>query len=494
MSDFENKKSNVFAEESVDDILAGILNSDGTFNDEFNGLLKKYVGGDAPVIINVPASDISDRRDEPVITSASRIEYEEKQDISFAPDMKTIDERIEEKIPEIARDLYAKASAEAQRPEFTSTGDVKYPAMGVGEAEERVVFDADWEETAKKEAARLERVRQDRMLRGDSPYARSFNSAGTYVPKSSPYIDSPDRGNAYIDPVSDDDDFENMAMNSQYYSSSRKPFFQEGFSATQKNNSAAGGKTEKSRSGSAAYYRKEMQPRSDVSWLQVEEKPAKKKRGIFGKKNTDTKVSTVNSREDTALSQAESFTAEEKSSEDIRKYTGSMAAAIAEEIGAVENETRGLRSTVAEIVDKYNKRTEEDERKRLEEQVRLEDERRREELRERRRLEEIKELKDQMSPEVFRVVEIADADDDFGDYEDFSNEPSDKGEAIQKKNFGVVFNPDVFDDGNKGIEFTERITPEKIESILNEEDASGDRDYAVSEKQKTGKKNRRKDS
>ena len=494
MSDFENKNSKVYAEESVDDILAGILNSDGTFNEEFNGLLKKYVGGDSPVII-APASDISDRRDEPVVTAASRVEYEENQDISFAAEAaKSIDERIEEKLPEIARDLFAKASAEAQRPEFTSTGDVKYPAMGIGESEERVVFDADWEETARKEAARLERVRQDRMLRGDSMYARSFAPAGAHSSRKNPYIDAPEQNSAYIDPVSDDDDFENMVEHSQYYSSSRKSFFPEGFSVTQKNNSASGGKTERSRSGSAAYYRKETATRSDASWLQVEEKPTKKKRGIFGKKNGDAK-STEKKADAAAPVIADVTRQEEQPSDDIRKYTEAMAAVIAEEIDVVEKETEGLRSTVAQIVDKYNKRSEEDERKRLEEQVRREEERRREELRERRRLEEIRGLKDQMSPEVFRVIESTEPDEGFDEYEDFSTEPSEKADDTQKKNFSVVFDPSAFDDEKiTGREFTERISPEKIESMLSVDDAAGDNDAVVSGKKKTDRKNRRKDS
>ena len=489
MSDFENKNRS-FAEESVDDILAGILNPDGTFNDDFNGLLKKYVGGDPQGSV-VPVADISDRRDE--LAAAIRVEYEEKTDISFEEASKSVEERIEDKIPEIARDLYLRASEEAQRPEFTSTGDVKYPTMGVGAAEERVIFDADWEETAKKEAARLERVRQDRMLRGDSAYARTFIHSGAYMQNRSPYVDGTDVNTSYIDPVSDDDDFEGIAMGSQYYSSSKKPFFPEGFSVAQRNNSASGGKTERNRSGSSAYLRKDAPRQSDISWLQVDEKPAKKKKGLFGKKNTDSVTSAIRPSVEELLKEKEAAAAVNENA--AAEENTAVPVIISEEaISQAEKETQGLRSTVAEIVDKYNRRSEEDERRRLEEQTRLEEERREKELRERRRLEEIRSIKEEISPEVFSAVE-EDVSDGFDDYDDFSTEPAQKNEAPAKKSFGVVFDPTAFEDKKQTVsEFLEKISFDEVYAQPDESVTEEDTSEREKTKKKPSKSKRRKDS
>ena len=39
--------------------------------------------------------------------------------------------------------VYSAAASQAQRPEFTANGGVRYPSMGVGDSEERVVYDAE---------------------------------------------------------------------------------------------------------------------------------------------------------------------------------------------------------------------------------------------------------------------------------------------------------------------------------------------------------------
>lgn len=468
MSDFENKNARPLTEESVDDILAGILNPDGSFNDEFNGLLRKYVGGDGGENPLTVTADISDRRDEaPVIRAdyeapVTRVEYEEPGDISFSA-RKATEERIEEKIPESVRAVYAEAAASVQRPEFTSTGDVRYPVMGTGESEERVIYDADWEESARIEAQRLQRVRQDRMLRGDSTYVRSYYGDPAAYARSpyvvNPYVQSNAPASEYIDPLSRDADFENVSENSQYYSSSKKSFFPEGFSAAPRNNYASGGKTERARSvrndfaGSSAV--------RDTSWLQVEEKP-QKKRGLFGRK----KASPVQREKAPSVEEAiERLEREKQEANAPEERTAAPVRASAfggEEISAVEKETEGLRSTVAEIVDKYNKRSEEDERRRIEEEARLEEERREAELRERRRLEEIRQIKESMSSVLREAVEAADSEDDFSGYEDFSTEPdegADKKEDAPRKVFGVVFDPTAFDDAAGNDEaFTEKIT------------------------------------
>ncbi len=450
MSENENKSISPVAEESVDDILAGILNPDGSFNDEFNGLLKKYVGGGVPETVIPANTDISDRRGE---DTAVRIEYDEPQDISFSA-RKDVDERIEEKIPVSARASYYEASMGAQRPEFTSTGDVKYPVMGTGAAEERVIYDADWEETARKEAQRLQRVRQDRMLRGDSAYARSFAAGGNYTRNNS-YINNPEPASEYIDPLSNDADFERVSENSQYYSSSKKSFFPEGFSA--KNNTASGGKTEKSRSAKSVYGGNAVS--RDTSWLQVEEKP-KKKKGFFSRK----KDSAVNFGEKVSVEEAIERLEKQQHPETEAPVNEQDYVRVSpfaeEEISAVEKETEGLRSTVAEIVDKYKKRSEEDERRRIEEEARLEDMRREAELRERRHLEEIRLLKMNMSPGILEAVESADAEDGFDEYDDFSTEPrEEKKEEAPHKVYGVVFDPAALDiKETDGEEFTEKIS------------------------------------
>lgn len=477
MSDFENKSARPLTEESVDDILAGILNPDGSFNDEFNGLLKKYVGGEGGENPLPVKADISDRSGEaPVSRAVSetaaafeeydspriRVEYEEPGDIAFSA-RKATEERIEEKIPESVRSVYAEAAACVQRPEFTSTGDVRYPVMGTGESEERVIYDADWEETARREAQRLQRVRQDRMLRGDSAYARNYYADPAAYARSpyvvNPYMQSAAPASEYIDPLSRDDDFERVNEHSEFYSSSKKSFFPEGFSAAQRNNYASGGKTERTRSVRGNFAGAPAP--ADTSWLQVEEKP-QKKRGLFGRK----KPSAVQKESVPSVEEAIEKLEREKlgAAAPEEKVTAPVRTAHAggEELTAVEKETEGLRSTVAEIVDKYNKRSEEDERKRLEEQARLEAERREAELRERRHLEEIRQIKENMSSVLKEAVELADSEDDFDEYDDFSTEPAEaeeKREDAPRKVFGVVFDPAAFDEvAENGEEFTEKIT------------------------------------
>ncbi|MBQ3537393.1 MAG: hypothetical protein IJA39_02340, partial [Clostridia bacterium] len=86
----------------------------------------------------------------------------------------------------------------------------------------------------------------------------------------------------------------------------------------------------------------------------------------------------------------------------------------------VQDETEGLRTAVAEIVDKYNKRNEEDEKKRLEEEARKAEMRRIEEEEKLRKEEELRLLKADMSPEVAEFVGNGE-EEDFGEYDDFSD-------------------------------------------------------------------------
>lgn len=482
MSEAE-KKIQASAEESVDDILAGILNPDGSFNDEFNGLFAKYVGSSQEPY-TVGKVDISDRLDE--ITPSEKIEYE--SDEAVIRQEKTADDRIEDKLPESIKNAFSEAAKNAQRPEFTATGDVRYPTIGVGASEQRVVYDADWEESAKREAARRERVRQDRMLRGDSAYARGFVTRDAYINTPSPYIQQ-QPASPYIDPLSVDSDLERPDVNSEYFSSTKKPFFPEGFSVVQRNNASSSGKTERSGSGSRYY---DNYVSSDRSWLQVEERPEKKRKGLFGKKKKKEHIERSYFSVDDAIEKGLSEKrAPEKEEAPEKTYKPSVSGELLNE---VREETEGLRSTVAEIVDKYNKRTKEEEIKRLEELSRLEEKRREEELRERRRIEEIRALKNQMSPELCEAVEEEEENGGFDSYDDFSTEPAENKESVPVKKFGVVFDPAVF----SGDEYIEKLgcdISEDAESAQNYAEklteSTAEADETAVEKN-TGKKKKRK--
>ena len=380
--------------ESVDDILTGILNGDGSYNEEFGELMDRYLGPEAANAAAPGGVDLSNRMDEPHVRQ--RVEYEDpaaRSPYERFPYDRGIDRRIGERMPENVRYMYNEAAANAQRPEFTSSGDVRYPAMGVGAAEERVVYDAEWEERARQEAARLQRVRDDRMLRGDSTYVRSFVAGGrTMRPGRSPYID----------PLSADDDFDEPYRYDRNRQEDRKPFFQEGPPVTQARNRAnrqhntgsAGGRTnrrpmdggydpddETFESFSDAYEREQT---ARAAWLQPDEENASGKKRRSGQRRSQKPQMTTTLRDDydamSALregeggrpvrqppAEPETLTqpprarrqaaekppeppAEEKRPEPVAP----------KELARAERETQGLRSTVAEIVDKYNRRSEEE--------------------------------------------------------------------------------------------------------------------------------------
>lgn len=387
--------------ETVDEILAGILNQDGSFNPEFGELLQKYLGEDASHVSSLRGIDLSDRADEP--RYRQRVEYEDPSvrnpyDAAYA---RSMDRRIEEKMPEDVRYMYSEAAASAQRPEFTSNGGVRYPAMGVGASEERVVYDAEWEERAKQEAARLRRVREDRMLRGDSTYVRSFVTNGR-----------PMRGagrSPYIDPLSADEDFDDPYRNDRIRQEGRQSFFLEGPPAAKERNRAArqrnaegpGGRTEYRKGyggarrvdedGFESFSEEEpeaLPPRPE--WLQPEEaSPDGRRRRSAQRRGQKTQM-TSTLREDydrmsilregeggrplrQAQTQPETLTQPprlrkphaEKAEESAKPEKPEKKQPVdPEELSQAEKKTQGLRSTVAEIVDKYDKRTEEEQAKR----------------------------------------------------------------------------------------------------------------------------------
>ena len=383
--------------ETVDEILAGILNKDGSFNDEFGELMTKYLGDDAAHISSLRSVDLSDRADEP--RYRQHVEYEDP-DVRTAynrgPD-RSFDRRIEQKLPEDVRYMYSEAAANAQRPEFTSSGNVRYPVMGVGDSEERVVYDAEWEERARQEAARLQRVREDRMLRGDSTYVRSFVSNGRPMrgPGRSPYID----------PLSADEDFDDPYRYEQRRQEDRQSFFQEGPPVTKERNRAsrqrniggAGGRTDLRRVYGDGYLSDEdaFESFSDeyetaqaakAAWLQPDEENASGRKRRNDRRRGQKPQITSTLRDDYdrtsvlregddgrpvrhAPAQPETLTQPPR----MRKKpeepqtppapAAKPAQASPEELSKAAAETQGLRSTVAEIVDKYNKRSEEEKAK-----------------------------------------------------------------------------------------------------------------------------------
>ncbi len=231
--------------ESVDDILAEIM-GDGSFNDDFTGLYARYLGG--RMRGDMPAED----------GVRQRVEYEappEKDKFSSAKK-----KSFEEKLPAGMRVVYDAAEEDARRPEFTSDGEVRYPTMGSGEAEERVVYDASWEAQAKQDAAKREARRRETALMGDGAYARSFVSGGMPIAKRGGAAEKrPSVNPRFIDPLSDDDTAEPVRpsvpdvpktderrenkVNNSEKSEQKNPFFQDGFSARSGNPAAADGKT-----------------------------------------------------------------------------------------------------------------------------------------------------------------------------------------------------------------------------------------------------------
>lgn len=494
------------SEESVDDILADILNPDGSFNDEFNGLFARYAGGSQAggIAINVDISDRSgESRSRASVADAFTEDSAERAavaggDISFAREA-SVDARIAGKIPGGVRTVYEEASAEAQRPEFTSTGDVRYPTMGVGASEERVVYDADWEEKARLEAARLERVRQDRMLRGDSAYARTFVAGGMFMSQRNPYVDAPSANSAYIDPLSRDDDFEAADETSMYYNSHKKPFFPEGFSAVPRNSSVAGGKTGTTRSsrpyqgksgvGSLIDPLSSDRVSSPPGWLQVDEDAGKKKRKkkkgfVAGRKRVKEEEPIRGSADDGIVSENAY-----ESTEDFEGAARPHVTAFSDEsLSEVADETRGLRSTVAEIVDKYNKRNEEEARKKREEEARQEELRRQEELKERRRREEVRRIQKEVSPELSDAID-SEEDSVVDDFVDFSTEKAtDTGAVYSERTFGVVFDSSAIE----GSEFVEKIGEDMIEAEAPAENEPSVASQVEGTEKKGKKRNRKK--
>ena len=177
------------SDDTVDEILAEMYGG-GKFsdNEDFSGLYSRYLGDSTA---KTPAG----------YEPKTRVEYEAPAEKTHAPSAKKASDGT---VPESVREVYSSTEDEARRPEFTSSGSVKYPSMGSGASEERVVFDEEWEEQAKRDAAAREDRRRSNALKGDSTYARAFVAGG--VPMANRGVSSERtaaRASRYVDPLSD---------------------------------------------------------------------------------------------------------------------------------------------------------------------------------------------------------------------------------------------------------------------------------------------------
>jgi len=328
------------AEESVDDILAGIINSDGSFNSEYNGLFARYMGlEEAPDAKS--ADDIGDLKVDSV--SGIQVEYES----GLSTDVEDlIDQSISGKMGANS-EAYESQIASERKPAFTAGGNVRYPSIGSGASEERVVFDSDWEGKAKEEADRAKRYYQNNPY-VDRPTNNGFVAGGQDLSRQSyrPVIEQ--STSPFVDPISEDADFERYWAR-QYEQNHKKSFFQEGLRVNQGNKTAG---------AEDHYKRRSHQPEISTAdrssdWLQPDSsrKGRRKKRDRSAipdmtplnrtVSNTDLKSTGVIAEKGN-VAQRTYITRTEK------------------EASKIDAETRDLRNTVAEIVDKYDKNAQEE--------------------------------------------------------------------------------------------------------------------------------------
>lgn len=494
--------------ESVDDILAEIMNGDGTFNDAFNERFSQYIGESASQYTSVINTELSDRRGE--ARARQRIEYEDPtvRRKHFTDDNTRTDRRLEAKLPESVRQIYSEAQDEAQRPEFMPGGAVKYPSMGIGAAEERVVFDAEWEEKAKKEAARIKRVREDRMLRGDSTYVRSFVAGGRTLGGKTERVSA---NKSLIDPLSDSSE-----MSAPEYSrggarnEENKSFFQAGPPARQRNNTASG-RTQNGDSSVARTKRSEERILNDfasshekanaarLSWMQVDDPQTSKNRKKDKNKASARQPQKVSPVQHPALSSGLSAPVIEKKKrrsvpeadpggltqpKHRVKKAPKPEKPDPEEVRTTLEQTGELRSTVADIVNKYNKRAAEEEaRRKKEEKERL--------LREEREKEERAKRRQGVSDDIIELLDKEESDEVFGgNYDDFTEKMKPEENAPEEETLSEEENA-----------LTEETAPEEestaeAEKVPEEEEASeedaAEKEEAPAKKKKKHEKKKKK--
>ena len=178
---------------AVDDILDEIMQGVNGYSTDFNNMYSKY---------NTPGAD---EGEDPYngrlpVHAFPRRNYSVEAEEALAAE-KATDDRINRKVAPSVREAYVRETQDAVRPEFSPDGKVHYPSFGVGESEERVVFDADWETQAKEEAARIDQFRRGNMLRGDSGYARS---AFQFTGADEPVTPVKRKKSTFVDPLSDE--------------------------------------------------------------------------------------------------------------------------------------------------------------------------------------------------------------------------------------------------------------------------------------------------
>ncbi len=135
---------NAGAAGNVDDIIDEIIGGSGAYSRDFHDMASRY-----------GADEDEDAEGRPTRRFPRR-DYSAEAEESIAA-QREMESRISRKMAPSVRDTVNRETQNAVRPEFTPDGAVRYPSRGVGESGERVVYDADWEQEAKEEAARLDR-------------------------------------------------------------------------------------------------------------------------------------------------------------------------------------------------------------------------------------------------------------------------------------------------------------------------------------------------
>lgn len=151
---------------NVDDILSEILGGNGDYSSEYSSMISKY------------KTDPAESPDAPAASGGAfpRRNYTEEADEALAAKRRA-EERISRKMAPSVRGTVQREGQETVRPEFTYDGSVRYPTYGVGESGERVVYDADWEDRAKEEAARIGGF-HPAAPRQENSYAGQFRFTG----------------------------------------------------------------------------------------------------------------------------------------------------------------------------------------------------------------------------------------------------------------------------------------------------------------------------
>ncbi len=155
------------AERNVDDIIGEIIGGTGDYSSDYTDMFSKYNAEYAPD----DNTGVFPRRD-----------YSAEADAAVA-NQRAMEKRIARKMAPSVRGAVSMQTPEAVHPEFAYDGSVVYPSQGVGESGERVVFDADWEDQAKEEAAKRGKYYRDEPQRQPPPYANEFHFSRADEPR-----------------------------------------------------------------------------------------------------------------------------------------------------------------------------------------------------------------------------------------------------------------------------------------------------------------------